>query len=183
MVQNKNKVYVKINGQEYPIIGAEPKDYLIKVGTFVDEHMKEITQANKQLSTSMAAVLTSINIADQYLKLYMNVEEFKKELHPKEEVESIKKQLDVTVKELGDQRDKNMLQQKQIEDLIDYKEKAQQEKVEFEEKAKKQEDEISKADDMINDLRNKLLENQMKLVETQTKLEEYINRNEKNNRK
>ena len=79
-MKQRNRVLVKINGQEYPIVGAEPKEYLLKVSSFVDDKMGVIAKSNENLSTSMIAVLTSINIADQYLKTKANFDELKKEL-------------------------------------------------------------------------------------------------------
>ena len=77
-MKQRNRVLVKINGQEYPIVGAEPKEYLLKVSSFVDDKMGVIAKSNENLSTSMIAVLTSINIADQYLKTKANFDELKK---------------------------------------------------------------------------------------------------------
>ena len=46
-MKQKNRVVVKINGQEYPIVGTEPKEYLLKVSSFVDDKMGTITESNK----------------------------------------------------------------------------------------------------------------------------------------
>ena len=70
-----NKVMVKINGQEYSMVGKESKDYLLRVGNYVDEKMEEVTKSNTKLSTAMAAVLTSLNIADELFKISQELNE------------------------------------------------------------------------------------------------------------
>lgn len=181
-MQMKNKVFVKINGQEYPIVGVEPKDYLIKVGTFVDDTMEFIAKTNKHLSTAMIAVLASINIADQFLKTTTELEKLQKEQStPKEEVEGLKTHYKDIVKELEEKNEVCALLQRQVEDLLLYKEKTEQENEELREALQVKDDELNKADNIINELRNKVLDNQMKLVEAQNKLEDLINRNEQKN--
>ncbi len=61
-----NKVTVKIFGQEYTIMGSKPREHIIKVADYVDVKMKEISQALNSGSASSVAVLSSVNIADDY---------------------------------------------------------------------------------------------------------------------
>lgn len=68
-VHKKNRVSVRIMGQEYKLVSDEPLDYMQKVASYVDEKMMEIAKSNKKLSTAMIAVLTSLNVADEYFKL------------------------------------------------------------------------------------------------------------------
>jgi len=65
----KVKTIVKIGGKEYTLVGSESEEYIHRVAIFVDRKMNEIEQKNNCLSTSMIAVLTAVNIADEYLKL------------------------------------------------------------------------------------------------------------------
>jgi cell division protein ZapA len=65
---SKTKVEVKINGKDYTVIGVESEEYIQKVALYIDKKMNEITNLNNRLSTSMAAVLTAINVADDYFK-------------------------------------------------------------------------------------------------------------------
>ena len=62
----KTKTVVKIAGKEYTIVGVKPEEYIHKVAIYVDKKMQEVN-ANGNLSTTMSAVLTAINIADEYL--------------------------------------------------------------------------------------------------------------------
>ena len=64
----KNKVEVKIAGKDYTLVGVESQEYIQKVALYIDKKMNEVTSVNNRLSTAMAAVLTSINVADDYFK-------------------------------------------------------------------------------------------------------------------
>ncbi len=64
----RRKTTVRINGQEYVLAGEEPEEYMHEVAIYVDKKMSEIAKKYDKLSTSMVAVLASINIADELLK-------------------------------------------------------------------------------------------------------------------
>ena len=165
-MNQKNKVLVKINGQEYPIVGAEPKEYLLKVGSFVDDNMESVAKANNRLSTSMIAVLTCINISDQYLKLKSALEEMKKELmKPQEKINELEVYIESMQEiELSQEDDEQVhLLRNQLKD---------------------KENDLEKAQTLINDLQNKLFDNQIKLVQAIKELEDYTVKNSpnKNNR-
>ena len=65
---DSKKVEVKINNIEYTLVTNEPEEYVQRVAVLVNKRMSQITEANPRLSTAMKAVLTAINIADDYLK-------------------------------------------------------------------------------------------------------------------
>jgi cell division protein ZapA len=64
----RRRTTVRINGQEYVLAGEEPEEYMHEVAIYVDKKMSEISRKYDKLSTSMVAVLASINIADELLK-------------------------------------------------------------------------------------------------------------------
>jgi len=64
----KNKVQVRIAGNEYILRGNESAEYIQRVALYVDTKTAEIMKANHTLSTSMASVLTAVNIADEFFK-------------------------------------------------------------------------------------------------------------------
>lgn len=66
---DKNKVTVRIAGNEYVLCGDESPEYIQKVALFVDKKLQEITKKNHLLSTSMASVLASVNMADEVFSL------------------------------------------------------------------------------------------------------------------
>jgi cell division protein ZapA len=66
---DKVKTTVRINGKDYTMVGYDPEEYIHRVAIYVDRKMSEIEEKNNNLSTTMLAVLTSLNIADELLKL------------------------------------------------------------------------------------------------------------------
>ena len=87
----KNKVGVRIAGKDYVLMGIESDEYMQKVGLYIDRKMNEIMRVNSKLSTSMVAVLTSINVADDYFKAHESETALKSELqHAYEEIERLK---------------------------------------------------------------------------------------------
>jgi len=79
-VMGKNKVEVKIAGKDYTIVGTESEEYIQRVGLYIDRKMNEVMRTNNKLSTSMAAVLTAMNVADDYFKCHESESTLKKEL-------------------------------------------------------------------------------------------------------
>lgn len=65
---SKNKVVIRIAGKDYTLVGVESDEYIQKVGLYIDKKMNEILFRNNRLSTSLAAVLTAINVADDFFK-------------------------------------------------------------------------------------------------------------------
>jgi cell division protein ZapA len=79
-VAGRNKVEVRILGKDYTLVGVESDEYIQKVGLYIDKKMNEVMRANNKLSTSMAAVLTAINVADDLFKVQENEQNQKKEI-------------------------------------------------------------------------------------------------------
>ena len=104
----KNKISIRICGKEYAIVGYESDEYMQKVSLYIDKKMKEVIKNNSKLSTAQAAVLTSINIADDYyktLEAYTTVEnEFSRS---NIEFERIKKEFDELKKEIERSKEKS----------------------------------------------------------------------------
>jgi cell division protein ZapA len=164
----KNKIIIRINGQEYPIVGYEKKEYLLKVASFVDEKMAEISKKNTRLSTSMIAVLTSINVADQYFKLMDEYEMIHKQSSdPLEELDETKELLEIASEELIKKEEKILIIEEQLRDLLTFKEEHLNENIKIKQELKERELELLKAEEIINNLQNKLYDNQMKLVDIQ----------------
>lgn len=65
-MEDKNKVTVKIYGQEYTIAGDKPRDHIMKVADYVNTKMHEIAKALPGGSVSSLAVLSAVNVADDY---------------------------------------------------------------------------------------------------------------------
>ena len=73
-----NTVTVKINGVEYNLKGKEHEKYLLEVAKYVDGKFREISANNTKLSTTSVAVLSALNIADEYFKCELENDEINK---------------------------------------------------------------------------------------------------------
>ncbi len=76
----KTKTVVRIGGREYSIKSMESEEYIHKVAIYVDKKMEEIRQRQPNLSTTMLAMLTAINLADEVIKLQQKVEKLQREI-------------------------------------------------------------------------------------------------------
>ena len=64
----KNRVKVVIGGISYSLTSEDSAAYIKKVAALVDSKMKEIGEMSSYLTNNSKAVLTAINIADDFLK-------------------------------------------------------------------------------------------------------------------
>jgi cell division protein ZapA len=69
MSENNNKVTVKIYGQEYTISGEQSREHIIKVADHVDDVMKIIGYSLPEIPTTKLAILSAINITDEFFAL------------------------------------------------------------------------------------------------------------------
>ena len=76
----KNKVKVLIRGAEYTLVTAEPAEYVQRVAVRVDRKLSEIMKENPQLSNVMGAMLTAINVSDEYIKLEDSMDNLRKQV-------------------------------------------------------------------------------------------------------
>lgn len=124
-----NTVTIKINGVEYNLKGRENQEYLVQVAKYVDGKVKDIMSNNKKLSSTAAATLASLNIADELFKADIEIEALIKERNTNEEkkiifserVKEIKNECDKIISE----KDKEIEKLKEIISLM--KEKAEEE--------------------------------------------------------
>lgn len=89
-----NKVMVRINGAEYPMVGEKSERHMLSVASYVDKEMAKSMEKNPKLSTSVAAILTALNIADVFFECSESNEELLKEN------EELKKKVGITDGEL-----------------------------------------------------------------------------------
>lgn len=66
----KNKVRITIDGKSFTLMGNETEEHMQSVAAFIDQKMREIRKNSQSVSldSSLAYVLTSINVADDYFK-------------------------------------------------------------------------------------------------------------------
>lgn len=102
----KNKVIVRIYGQEHTLKSDDSREYMQRVANLVDDKMNEIASANKKLSTSQLAVLTALNMTDEYLKILDMFEDIKSKLdNPDVELKRIEENLKITQSRLNEKSD------------------------------------------------------------------------------
>lgn len=66
----KNRVRISIDGKSFTLVGEESEEHMRSVAAYIDEKMTEVRKgaAAVTLDSSLAYVLTSINVADEYFK-------------------------------------------------------------------------------------------------------------------
>ncbi|MGN0135847.1 cell division protein ZapA [Anaerotignum sp.] len=66
----KNRVKISIDGKSFTLVGDESEEHMRKVASYIDEKMTEMREKAVAVSmdSSLAYVLTSINVADDYFK-------------------------------------------------------------------------------------------------------------------
>ncbi len=181
-MSNKNKVIVKILGQEYTIVSDEPREYMQKVSNYVDDIMGEIAEKNKKLSTAMIAVLTALNVADEYYKIKDSTKDLERKIvKPLDELETTKEQLAVATTERNERNREYETMVYEYEKLKEDSEKFLDEYKELEENINRlsyelnlKENKLNKSNKIIEDLKNKLVQREVKLVQTKKELQEFI---------
>ncbi|MDK6863139.1 MULTISPECIES: cell division protein ZapA [Nosocomiicoccus] len=85
MENKKNRVSVKIYNNEYTLVGANDREYLERVAEAVDEKISEVARMNAGLDLHRKAVLTCVNLMDDYLQLEEKYEDVLKQLKESKE--------------------------------------------------------------------------------------------------
>lgn len=67
-MEERNKVSVKIFGQEFIVSGHLPRDQIIKIADYVDGKMNKLADTLPSCSVSSLAVLAAVNCAEEYFK-------------------------------------------------------------------------------------------------------------------
>ena len=80
MEEKKVTTVVNINNAEYRITSSADEEYVRHVAYHVDKNMRELLSRDRRLSTSMAAVLTAVNVADEYMQAKEDNEKLRTQL-------------------------------------------------------------------------------------------------------
>ncbi len=75
----KNRVSVTIGGRDYTLVAVEEDSYVRKVASHVDQKVKEMMET-AHLSVTDAAIMTAVNIADDYFKMVETSENLRSQL-------------------------------------------------------------------------------------------------------
>ncbi|GAB7388393.1 cell division protein ZapA [Bacillaceae bacterium] len=70
-----NRLTVEIYGQQYKIVGKASISHMRAVAGYVDDKMRHIAETNPRLDTMKLAVLSAVNIADEYFRLKKEYED------------------------------------------------------------------------------------------------------------
>lgn len=81
----KNRITVDIYGEPYTIVGPEHASHVRMVADTVDDKMREIKKNNPNLNTKRLAVLTSVNIVNDYMKLQEQWDQMRENQRKEEE--------------------------------------------------------------------------------------------------
>lgn len=142
-MKEMNKVIVKINGSEYPMVGPKSEEHMLRVAKYVDQEIRKITTANPKLSTSSASILSAINIADVFFECCDENEELLKE---NEELN----------KKVGTGEEELKLEMKKLELSLQGKAKSEEDlKTKIDELNKLIEEQKSKISKLENDIQSK----------------------------
>ena len=168
-----NTVTVIINDVEYNLRGKEDEKYLLDVAAYVDTKIKEISGTNKKLSTSSAAVLTAVNIADELFKCDLEIGDITKKknsleerhLTLKERLRELKIEIDETTKARTAEVESLKSTISQLEETVKEFEKIKSLNL----KLSKKIDEITKSNNDLNAEIEKLTESKNQEIERLTK--------------
>ncbi|WP_347549358.1 cell division protein ZapA [Pseudalkalibacillus hwajinpoensis] len=82
--QGKIRTTVEIHGEQYTIVGDKSHQHIREVSNLVDEKMNEIKGMSPYLDTKRLAVLTAVNIVNEYVMIKKELKELKKKLREEE---------------------------------------------------------------------------------------------------
>lgn len=85
-MSEKQKLEVRICGRDYTLVSEDAPEYVQRVAFYVDRQMRKVEATNPRLSISMSAILTALNISDQYLKEQEGNDRLKEELARRQSV-------------------------------------------------------------------------------------------------
>jgi cell division protein ZapA len=66
------RVETRIYDNDYVITGEATEDYIHRVSGYVDHRMKELSKAFPEASSTKLAILTAVNLADEFFQLKEN---------------------------------------------------------------------------------------------------------------
>lgn len=86
----KQKTTVRVAGKEYTLVSSDPPEYMNRVAAYVDRKIGETSLATR-LPVDKAAVLSSMNIADELMKSHDENSRLRRELmHVRRELEEMR---------------------------------------------------------------------------------------------
>lgn len=146
-----DKVQVRIFGQEYTIIGDKTEAEISKIAEYVDEKMHLVSKVTGRNGTSGVAVLTAVNVGEEYFDSLAEIEELKTSN------EQLEKDANYYMKMWEDSK-KNYMQSK--DNMAKLKDQGKEEESKFKELEKK-----------CNEYENSIFDLQMENIQLKSELE------------
>lgn len=64
----KKEIEIKVMGQKFLVRSESSNEYVAEVAKYVDQKMNEVVRGAHSVATMNVAILTAMNIADEFLK-------------------------------------------------------------------------------------------------------------------
>lgn len=188
-----NRVSVKIFGQSYTIVGTKNTEAIMEIAEYVDQKMREIYEAAPDMPRQMMAVLSAVNLADEYFTTFAELKEVKARATKAEEDISKYEKLWDEAKEshinskhaISELENKNQIVKQMLEEKISQLEEEITEKVKeidgLKENYSKLEDQLAEAstdlvtemDAKYKDLESSFFDIQMENIQLKGELDRY----------
>lgn len=183
----KTKAIVKIYGQEYAIVSDDDREHIQKVANLVDDQMKDIAAKNKKLSTAMVAVLTALNLADEWLKEREKTELLEKELQSpdqmvvelQKETANLREALKERAFEIERLEKARSESEKEAEGFKRNEARLQEAIASWEKNSDEEQMKRRQLEEKMEDLKNKLVDREVKLIQARKELQEFMDAFEK----
>ncbi|GFN36047.1 cell division protein ZapA [Tepidimicrobium xylanilyticum] len=171
----KTKTNVLIDGRNFTVVGNGPEEYIHKLAVYVDKKIKEMVSKNSRLSSSMAATLAALNIADELYKALDELKSLKNRAKsPMENYENLLNQL----KEMQTKNEQLSMESNMYKDeLLNIKKENERLKKELEnyiQAMELKEKELQDSQNTIKKLQDKIFDSQMQIIEIKKELEEAV---------
>lgn len=176
----KNRIAVKILGNDHYLISTDESGYVEKVAKLVDDRMQVVFKSNSSLSHTKVAVLTALNLADDLTKARRIIEELETRVKPQgEDISATKDQVTLLIDQV--EATEAMYQDvlSQIEIMSKLREKEKSDMTGLVKKLRAacgQEDEEDSNDDSkaLLEAESRIKDLEEKLIRREGEIEEYI---------
>lgn len=172
-----NKVNVNIYGHEYTLVSEKPKEFILKVASFVDDEINKTSKTLVNWSKTDILILACNNIAEHYFDLLDNPDTTsQQELFNK--IDTLNREL-ASVKLQNEQKDIK-IKSLEMTDMNSESLKAKIEKVksDYEEKLNQSNQKIEECEKINSELESKFFELQIKLAQKEEELKNIQSQSE-----
>lgn len=171
----KNKVNVYIGGRNFTVVGNETEEYVKSIAAYVNDKIKEVQKKNDRLDDSMAQVLATFNIADEYHRIYSELNELKSEIkEPIEKYEEMMEMLNKANMRIEDLENQCNLYKDELLETKMNSENTNRTLKKYKQSSDLKEEELKENQRTIKNLQDKLFNSQIELVDKKKELEEVL---------